>query len=57
MFVLSGILGKVQEADLNIALIASFHRLLLTPGKDAPWQLGHRGEFLLLTNRFKRDLS
>jgi len=57
VFVLDGILGKVKEADLNIALVASFHRLLLTPGKDAPWQLGHRSEFLLLADRFKRDLS
>jgi hypothetical protein len=57
VLVLDGILGKVQETDLNIALVASFHRLLLTPCKDAPWQLGHRSEFLLLADRFKRDFS
>jgi len=50
VFVLDWILCKVQEANLNIALITSFHSLLLAPGENAPWQLSHRGEFLLLAN-------
>lgn len=57
VFVLDGVLSKVQEANLNIALVASFHRLPLTPSKNAPWQLSYRGKLLLLANRFKRNFG
>jgi len=57
MLVLRWVLAEIQESIFHAVLNTGFQGLILAPCENAPWQLGDRGQFLLLANRFECDFG